>query len=525
MTHNDLVRAPGPRVEKPEATRSAVPIAPSFGGTRPAALLALLVGLSALVYAWFEQYSVDAETTLVPWLMRHGWILYTDVIDQHPPLLPWLLMPFDGDPGLPMRVFIVALRALTLLLTYAAARRLCGEWAGLVALAGAALWAIGANAAHLWYDGALAPVYLGVVLLLIVENKPYATTRDETWSALALGCLLAAAVLLKQHALVAVPGVVFALACGRPGRGRSLAAYALGLLMPLTLAALYFTWLGAGASAAYWLIAYSLAGSYAAEAGLPPPAGEAWWLILAFVPAIALILVAIAGGVRELAPRHTRLLPAGSGLLLAATLPVWPRYGRFHLEAAIPLLAVAAGITAVTLGNKLRQGRRQARLLGVTAAMLIAVYLLAGVSEAIKSFGIQSQLGSVAAPYATTVSPLANWVDAHTSPAAPIVLYGVDALLYRVLAHPPPRPWVPQLTWILSARDSEARWWDGVVRERPDVALVAATWWDSGPAASNEPSAGWLRANYHADSRFALIPYPGAQPVSIVALELNNTVP
>ena len=168
---------------------------------------------------------------------------------------------------------------------------------------------------------------------------------------------------------------------------------------------------------------------------------------------------------------------------------------------------------------------RQTRLLYAAAALLIEVYLLAGASEAIKSFGIQSRLPPVAAPYAGTVPTLTTWVDAHTTTDAPIVLYGVDALLYRVLAHPPPRPWVPQLPWILSAQDTEARWWAGVVRERPAVALVAATWWDSGTVPSNEPSPGWLRANYHADGRFALEPYPGAPSISIVGLVLDDTGP
>ena len=326
-------------------------------GTRAAGLLALFIGLSALVYAWYEQYAVDAETTLVPWLLRRGWLLYTDVIDQHPPLLPWLLMPFDGDPGLPLRIFIFALRALTLLLTYVAARRLCGAWAGLVALAGAALWAIGANAAHLWYDGALAPVYLGALLLLMARDKPAAPggkgvrAPTEIQRALALGCLLAAGLLLKQHALIALPGIMLAIGFGRSGRRSRLVAFATGLLVPLVLVALYFTWQGAGAPAAYWVVAYSIAGNYAGAAGLPPPSGETWWLVPAFAPAIAILLVVVASGAGKLAVRHARLLAAGPGLLLAATLPVWPRYGRFHLEAAIPLLAVGAGATAVVLSK------------------------------------------------------------------------------------------------------------------------------------------------------------------------------
>lgn len=494
-------------------------------------LLAFLFGGAALLYAWFEQYAVDAETTLLPWLARRGWVLYVDLVDQHPPLLPWLLVPFDGDPGLPLRVAIVALRALALVFTYLVARRLCGAWGALIALIGAALWAIGANAAHLWYDGALAPVYLGIVFLLVGPHNFPARNGDlpraaaQIRLALVLGGLLAVAMVLKQHAVLALPGVLLALAWNRPGRGRRITAFACGVLLPVAIVALYLVSQGAGGTAAYWTIAYSLEGNYAAAASLTPPPGETMWLLAAFSPLVAMALVGTVRGARNAALRHYRLLIAGPGLLLAAILPVWPRYGRFHLQAAIPLLSLAAGVTAVILFHELRHRGWRARPISAAATLLLAAYFLVGVSEGITSFRIQSQLPPVSAPYASTLPPLADWVDRHTAHGAPIVLYGVDELVYRVLAHPPPKPWVPQLAWILTAQGAGARWWDGVVRARPLVALVAASWWDSGPPPSNEPGPGWLRANYHADSRFMLIPYPGAASVSVVALLLNDGGP
>ncbi|MEP6776403.1 MAG: hypothetical protein ABJA50_12480 [Chloroflexota bacterium] len=530
MTQTESVHALALIGPIPNAPARSRPGAPRGLNSRPAGLLALLVGLGAVLYAWYEQYAVDAETTLLPWLIRRGWVLYTDLVDQHPPLLPWLLVPFDGDPGMPLRVFIVALRAVTLVLTYVVARRLCGAWGALVTLTGAALWAIGANASHLWYDGALAPIYLVVLLLLVAPDQSPRGTRDrvsataEVPRALALGVLLAAALLLKQHALVAVPGVILALAWDRHGRGRRVAAFALGLLVPLTLAGVYFILHGASQAAAYWVIAYSIARNYVSAAGMAP-AGDTWWPIIAVAPALALGVAGIARGVRHVYGKYFRLWVAGPGLLLAATLPIWPRYGRFHLQAAIPLLAVAAAASAVLLRDTLRQRRWQTRFLSVLAGLLLAVYFITGASEASTSFRIQTQLPPVAAPYAGTVPPLVNWVGAHTLPDAPIVLYGVDALLYRVLEHPPPRPWVPQLAWILAAGDTEARWWLAMAWERPSIALVAASWWDSGASASDDPGPGWLRANYHADVRFALSVYPGAPSVSVVGLVLNSSGP
>ncbi len=411
-------------------------------------LLACFVGLAALVYAWFEQYTVDAEVTLLPWLMGHGWILYNNLIDQHPPLLPLLLVPLNGDPGLPLRILILALRGLTLALTYAVGVRLAGVWGGLVALAGAALWALGTDGAHLWYDGALAPVYLGVVLLLAPRRgdplKSDATSRPaiNIRVAIALGVLLAVGLLLKQHAVLALPGVVLALAWGRhAGRAKRLAAFAAGLALPLLLVGLYYALQGAISEATYWIFAYTFDGNYAAAAGLAPAPDEWQWMAIAFAPAVALLLSGAAIGPRVAWRAYTPLILAGPWLLLATILPVWPRYGRFHLQAAVPLLAVMAGAAVVALGYAYRvhaqrvPGRpdltRRSRALYILAALLLSVWLLGGVREGVTSFSVQTTLGPVAAPYAATAPPLAAWIDAHTAPGAPIILYGVDPLIYR----------------------------------------------------------------------------------------------
>jgi hypothetical protein len=344
--------------------------------------------------------------------------------------------------------------------------------------------------------------------------------------AFALGGLLAIGMLLKQHAVLALPGVVLALAWGtRTGRAKRFAAFAAGLALPLLLVGLYYAFQGALSEATYWIFAYTFDGNYAGAAGLAPAPGEWLWLAIAFSPAVALLLAGAASGLRVAWRAYTPLLLAGPWLLLATILPVWPRYGRFHLQAAVPLLAVVAGAAMVALGYALPGSTRRSRVLCVVAALLLSVYALGGLRESIVSFSVQTTLGPVAAPYATTAPPLAAWINAHTAPGAPIILYGVDPLIYRVVEHPPPPPWSQQLPWILSAHGTYERVWAGVVASRPAVALVAASWWGDGEPPSLEPSPGWLRTMYHEASRFDLVPYSGAQPVSVVALLLDAAKP
>jgi hypothetical protein len=562
-----------------EAGRDTQPVAgerspvASRGTDAVAVALAGLVGSAALVYAWFQQYAVDPEVTLLPWLMRQGWPLYQDLIDQHPPLFPLMLTLLNGDPGLPTRIFIVALRGLTLLLTYVVARRLAGVWGGLIALAATALWALGAEGAHLWYDSALAPIYLGVVLLLVagfssppryLNHKGTESTKNPrrylwffitegtertesaeltedhdsrftirvpgpTWSdgvlaALSLGLLLGIAILIKQHAMVAVPGVALAIGWGTasPGRVRRLVAFADGLLLPLLIAAACFVLQGTWEEMAYWAIGYTVDANYASAAAMPPASGEWLWLAAGLAPAVALLVAWPGAGARSAWRAHSRLILAGPWLLLAAILPVWPRYGRFHLQAAVPLLAVAAGVAAIVAIRSLRRPAPGIRTAATLAAVLLAAYALVGFREASESIRIQTTLGPVAAPYAATATPLAAWVDAHTTPGAPIVLYGVDALLYRVLDHPPPRPWAPLLPWIMSAHGTHARLWAGVVATRPQVAIVASSWWYAKAYSSVAPGPEWLRTAYHPAASFEVSPYAGAPLVRVVALLLDK---
>jgi hypothetical protein len=453
-----------------------------------------------------------------------------------------------------------------------------------VALVGAALWALGADGAHLWYDGALAPVYLGIVLLLApwrgvdtlksdatgqsyhlpVDGPPVnpqsafdergdlrpssfgaGGRRTETYRprnpqfsgrpaisipvAIALGGLLAIGLLLKQHAVLALPGLVLALAWGRhAGRGTRIAAFVAALALPLLLVGLYYAFEGAASDAAYWIFAYAFDGNYAGTAGLAPSPDEWQWLAIAFAPALALLLAGAAVAPRVAWRSYSPLLLAGPWLLLATILPALPRYGRFHLQAAVPLLAVAAGAAVVALGYAYgvpsggSDTTRRSRVLSVLAALLLLAYALGGLREGITSFSVQTTLGPVAAPYAATAPPLAAWVDAHTAPGAPIILYGVDPLVYRVVGHPPTTPWSPQLPWIMSVHNTYERVWAGVVGARPAVALVAASWWGDGELPSLEPGPGWLRTMYHEAARFQLVSYPGAPSLTVVALLLDN---
>gem|GEM_PF-3022068 len=505
--------------------------------------LAVAVGGATVLLVWSSQYFVDAEVTLLPWLMSRGWALYRDIVDHHSPLLPALLVPLAGagDPGLPLRLAIVSLLALTLTLTYALAARLAGTWGGVVALLIAGLWLPPFEATHLWYDGALAPVYLGAALLLLFW-KASTDVRQRSWLTFGLGVLLGTGTLIKQHAAVAAVAIGVALLSagfteiGRAARYPTL--FVLGTALPIAAVGVLFAWQGTLSDAWYWIVSYNLSGEYG-SAAMPPSANE--WPILAalYAPIVALAILYTlrlhkANG-RPERGRGGMLWPAAAtlGILLAATLPAWSRYARHHFQAAIPLVAVAGGVSAVWLLREtwtVYKGARNVRAIVASsaAALLLGLNLLIGGSQWSQTVSLQQMMGAPQAPYSSTAPAIRAWVDRHAPAQAPIFIYGVDQMLYRVLEREPPRPWVPQFPWLLKG-GIEERFWQGAERARPPVILLTPGLWEYASDLQLSPvqrgtTAGlaWLRRHYHEAERFQVVNYPKAPAVEVLGLLRND---
>ena len=469
---------------------------------RHSAIAWLLIAASCLAL-WRVQYYVDYEVSLLPWLVGRGWRLYTDIVDQHTPLLAWLLALTGGDPGWPLQAVIVGLHGVTLALAYRVGALLAGGWAGVAAVGLGALWLHVLEASHLWFDGALAPIYLlSVELGVRVIRSPFAVRLSFL-----MGLVLGMGVLVKQHAgLAAIVVGVWLLWLDKEAWVRRLAAFGLGVGLPVLAAGAWLWSQGVLGDAWYWTVWYNLEGGYARGAVLAPSAGE--WVTLGALYA-CVVAFAVASWLRVVQMRVSLLLLS---LVIAASIPAWPRYGRFHLAAAVPLVAVAGGVACVGLWRRAREGHRLALPLVGTA--LVGVSGLAGAAGVWQVWFDYGQLGTPQAPYAESIAPLRTWVDAQAPAGDPIFVYGLDPLLYRVLEREPPKPFVPQLPWILAARDSEAELWRGVERVDPRVALAAAEWWEGAPRSGIWPG----MARYREGARFSLVSYRGARPIEVVGL-------
>jgi hypothetical protein len=334
-----------------------------------AALSPLVRGLSLAI----EVIDMDETAHAVgSWVMWKGGLLYTDFVDNKPPLLYLyygVAQALLGQGLVPVRLFTavltVPLTALAASAFYAYDRR--GLVAGLIYLV--------YGAAFIGHD------VLSVntePLLLLPASWAVVVLRDETKARrpgrlLLSGALMGTAYLFKYHAFAWLPALAWAAAQALRSRGirgiaRGLLAFAFGVLLPLGLTWLYFAARGGAGPLVYWTLHANVV--YSVN---PVPARE--WLGRAAASVLPFMLVTaplwwLWWRSRRLEPdAHRRALVDGL-LVLSLLAAAWGL--RFYPHYLVPVywpLAVAAAPTAAALLFPLRRGGRW--LLAHAAVMLV----------------------------------------------------------------------------------------------------------------------------------------------------------
>ncbi|MEP6776795.1 MAG: hypothetical protein ABJA50_14465, partial [Chloroflexota bacterium] len=424
------------------------------------------------------------------------------------------LLPDPGSAGTQF-IFMLVLVALTVLLLAIAAWRLAGPVAALLAVGLHVLWILPFDGAHVWYDLGLAPFYL-VALLLGWEMLRRPGTNLLP---VALGLLLGLAFLLKQQAAVGLVGALAIMPFRRP---RALILYLGAASLPVVISVLVFSFAGALGDYVYWVVTYNLSPTYVQGASAPIPAADWPFLLALFAPVLALAVSLVS--FRNLWHTRRGFLFFAGALLIAATLPVWPRYARFHLAGALPLLALFGGIAASNLILRFPGWRTRALLLWIAGLLLILFSLRLTGPSGVRMLSAVWQAQPVPLPYSATVGPLHSWVQSNTPADQPILVYDLDSTLYRVLERQPPKPWSPFFPWIMQGDSTADQWVAGIETAHPRLALVTPEFVAGRhlPLPDGGRSEQFLRSNYLAGPIFTVEKYPGSGQQKIVVLQLST---
>ena len=428
------------------------------------AVLGASVLIQAHAYGNVLPLSLGPRVVMQPWLMTlPGHMIYEQIADQHTPLMPLViswLVPLWPEGWRLASAVLVALLSLSTVLTWWAARRAAGPLGGLLAAVFFVCWTGPFDFGKLWHESFLTPLY--AVLLVLFQP----TYRGRSGAALAAaGVVCGIAFLVKQQAaLVLLAFVGWNLATGwrarRPIRELMADAAVIGVsaLVPLAVYGVYHgVRAGTLANLWYWAVEYNLASRYASLAWLPPTLPE----VREVAPAFALVPVAVFV-FRDLLRRGDPAWEtAGWGLLLAVAscVGVYPRYGAFHLQPLLPVLAWLSAMALVRLrgaGGRSTHGAPGNRRVFVVSVVVVGLLSIVPFVTTYRSI-LDPPWPRVFKEY-SDLRPLATEVTRVTGGGGSLYVFPDDeatANLYYLLRTPPPRFWIFAYPWYMTTQSRQ----------------------------------------------------------------------
>lgn len=422
------------------------------------------------MYGWVMRVIMSLTVVMVPWLLRQpGYRLYDNVIMIHAPGNPWLGAALYGllpNPLLRVRLSMIVVAAASMGLVFWLARR----WWGLVAgIAAAILYAVWGPVImdHLMY----AEVTQGLLSLgaLAIWHR-----RDgAAWRPVLAGVFVGMVVLVKQYGLAVATVFVIWRVSGLDWRGivRDVGLFLLGVALPVSLVVGTMATSDRLADFLYWTWTYNFQAYEEGAArgiSLREMALVAAWLAL--VPLFVIWVV----------PRRDQWRREGIlllGLLPALLSPAFPRYGRFHLSAAMPVVALAGAGAIAFVVTSVRERVDWLRSVLNVYGLVVVVLLL--VALALPTY-YRVKLGPRVGEYEALV-PIADWVREESGvPSGTRVwlLPDIDPTsnFYVIGGYLPPTYWVPTYSWLYAAPGVEDRMLQSLVADPPPLAVMVERW-------------------------------------------------
>ncbi|MCC7207000.1 MAG: glycosyltransferase family 39 protein [Anaerolineae bacterium] len=378
-----------------------------------------------------------------PYLMLHGRVLYLDVLEHRPPLPAFLVALTSQLTGLDVfaaaRGLNLGVVLLSLVLIYVLVRRLKGsQLAGVIAV----LYYAALESAYLFvifYFDTIAGLALLVGVLLLIG------ARWRRLGLLGAGIAFGVALALKPHGALAVAvAVLWLIWDGRtPGRRWiDAAVFLLGAILPTALTVGLYGAAGLLGEFFYWNFTFNAlygGGTVGTITG-----DGLRRLLLTHVWMLPFLALA-----RRAPNRRQYILVFG--VTVAAFVFHIPRFGEIHVAAALPLLAVQAGLV---LGPLIRQWPHW-RAWHVDHAMLqmLAVGLLAGITLNVATSYLPTPAGPGQIIGMDDVRPVADWLREHAGPDDTLyVIPSTDstAQIVPLSGRMPPGTWVTWNIWGLA---------------------------------------------------------------------------
>ncbi len=325
----------------------------------PRRLLYTLLALQILTHLLWLSPAAHSGQVAIPWLMNQGMTLFGDIWEQHAPgssvLAAAAQSLIDIDPGLLAKLLNIALVLALTALAYQLAKQLTGdEWAGVIAAAVFAWWAPVYGNNLLYFDSLVALCIIAALVIFFRNGEGFTTKQIA-----ALGLLMGASTLFKQHAWLAVGLMGAWLLLTERRRGLTLVYAVAALSLPL----LQWIALWSGdllESYFFWNWTFNLSGYMD---GVPLDGDLFRKLLLSNALVFPFAALIIRGD-----RRHLILI----ALWLASAALLYPRAGENHAMAHLPIAAVMSGIVLATTRRQLAEWRAWDGPRAILAGLLVA---------------------------------------------------------------------------------------------------------------------------------------------------------
>ncbi len=325
----------------------------------PRRLLYTLLALQILTHLLWLSPAAHSGQVAIPWMMNRGMTLFGDIWEQHAPgssaLAAAAQVLIGINPGLLVKLLNIALALALTALAYQLAKQLTGDdWAGILAAAVFAWWEPVYGNSLLYFDSLVALCLLAA-LVIYFRNGVELTTKQIA----AVGLLMGASTLFKQHAWLAVGLLAIWLLLTERRRSFALVYAGAALILPL----LQWIALWSGdllESYIFWNWTFNLRGFMD---GVPLDGDLFRKLLLSNALVFPFAALAIRGD-----RRHLILI----ALWLASAALLYPRAGENHAMAHLPFTAVMSGIVLTTTIRQLAKWRAWDAPRAVLAGLLVA---------------------------------------------------------------------------------------------------------------------------------------------------------
>ena len=325
----------------------------------PRRILVALLILQAFTHLFWLSPAAHSGQVAIPWMMNRGLLMFGDIWEQHAPGSSVLAAAAQSliaiDPGALAKWLNIALVLALTALVYLLAKRLSSDdWAGALAAAVFAWWAPVYGNVLLYFDTLVALCVLAALVVYFHCGERRSAKRIA-----AVGLLMGAATLFKQHAWLAV-GLLGLWLQLTEGRRQHLLVYgAAALFLPL------LQWLalwsaGVLDSYIFWNWTFNFSG---VMDGVPLDGDLFRKLLLTNGLVFPFVALALRNDRRHL------ILAA---LWLAGLTLLYPRAGENHAMAHVPQAAVMSGVVLATLRRYLAEWRNWDAPGAVLAGLLVA---------------------------------------------------------------------------------------------------------------------------------------------------------